>query len=500
MSKSESKSPKSAAIYARQSLSHTEGIGRQVSLCRKLCEAKGWEVVEVYEDNDVSASKSRGHGTAWSKMLNDIPKGRFDVVVAVDLDRLLRRVADLTLLTDSGVRVLTVNGEIDLTTADGQFRATMLASIAQFETRRKAERQLRANAARSAAGKPVPTRRRYGYETDGCTPRPNEALEVKRLFEEFRKGASIRSLALDMRARNVDPGGGKGWPVNRIRGILANPFYGGQVFHLGVVTDSEAVVPIVPKEVAIEVRAILADPSRKTSPGSAIRHELTGLAICGVCGAYLHYMNDYMCSKALNHVSIQKKKIEPYVMWMAYEWASSDSELKDGVAGSSVIEQKLLESARIAEKILEAQEMVFWPGVDKSAIKKKIEALGKERQALELEIESERSQNAMEDVVRQVKAAWLRPVEGQSYAAWKSAMHDSARLMGWEIEEELLTTDVYEKKTRIERQIASWPDFWEALPLDTRREVLKALFSITVHKGRTLDRIEIKELYKGLAA
>lgn len=490
--------PRRAAIYARQSLSLSDGIDRQVGMCKKLCEARGWTVVEVYEDNDVSASKVRGKATAWGKMLEDISKGKFDVVVAVDLDRLLRRVSDLTLLTDTGVSVLTVNGEIDLTTADGQFRATMLASIAQFETRRKAERQLRANAARSAAGKPVPTRRRFGYETDGCTPRPDEAIEVKRLFEEFRKGASIRSLAVDMRSRNVDPGGGKGWPVNRIRGILGNPFYGGQVYHLGTVTDSESVVPIVPKEVALEVRAILADPSRKTSPGSAVRHELTGLAQCGICGAFLHYMNDYMCSKALNHVSIQKKKLEPYVMWMVYKWASAEGDAHATKIESKVIEEKLLASAKIAEQILEAQDMVFWPGVDKSSIKKKIEILGRDRESLELEIESERSQNAMRDVVRQVRAEWLKPIEGESYSAWKLAMQEAALAMGWESDQNLLTTEVFESKTRVERQVSAWPEFWERLPLDTRREVIKSLFKITVSKGRTLDRVEIIELYKGL--
>lgn len=493
-----SASPSRAAVYARQSLSLTDGIDRQVSLCKKLCEAKEWQVVEVFEDNDVSASKLRGKDTAWAKMLEGISKGRFDVVVAVDLDRLLRRVSDLSLLTETGVKVLTVNGEIDLTTADGEFRATMLASIAQFETRRKSERQLRANAAKSAAGKPVPTRRRYGYETDGCTPRPDEAKEVKRLFEEFRKGASIRSLALEMRSRKVDPGGGKGWPVNRIRSILGNPFYGGQVYHAGVVTDSDVVTPVVPKEVAIEVRAILADPSRKTSPGSAVRHELTGLATCGVCGAFLHYMNDYMCSKALNHVSIQKKKLEPYVMWLVYNWASSDAEAHATKSDSKEIEEKLIASARIAEQIIDAQNMVLWPGADKSALKKTIESLGKEREILELEIESERSKNAMQDVVRQVRAAWLKPIDGDTYAAWKLAMQASAEAMGWWIDTDLLTTEAFETKTRIERQVAAWPEFWAKLPLDTRREVIRSLFKIRVNKGRTLDRIEVEVLYKAM--
>jgi hypothetical protein len=300
-----------------------------------------------------------------------------------------------------------------------------------------------------------------------------------------------------MRSRNVDPGGGKGWPVNRIRGILGNPFYGGQVFHLGTVTDSESVVPIVPKEVAVEVRAILADPSRKTSPGSAVRHELTGIAHCGVCDARLHFMNNYMCSKALNHVSIQKKKLEPYVMWMVYKWASAEGDAHTPKVESKSIEGKLLASAKIAEQVLEAQEMVFWPGVDKSAIKKKIEALGKERELLELEIEGERSANAMQDVVRQVRVDWLKPIEGESYANWKTAMEQSAHAMGWAVDQSLLTTEVFEAKTRIERQVSAWPEFWAKLPLDTRREVIKSLFKIIVNKGRNLDRIDISEISKG---
>lgn len=486
-----SDSPRRAAIYARQSLSLTEAIDRQIALCKDLCRLRGWDVVEIYEDNDVSASKSRGKGTAWARMLEDIPKDSFDVVVAVDLDRLLRRVADLTLLTDSGIRVLTVNGEIDLTTADGEFRATMLASIAQFETRRKAERQLRANAAKSASGKPVPTRRRYGYDTDGCTPREPEASEVKRIFEEFRKGASIRSLAIDMRSRKVDPGGGKGWPVNRIRWILGNPFYGGQVYHKGVITDSSLVIPIVPKELAIEVRAILADPSRKTSPGSAIRHELTKLMHCGVCKAPMHYMNDYMCSKALDHVSIQKKKIEPVVMWAVRDWITKneDSQPKE----SDEIQGLLLKAAELANEAKEIVDMAFWEGIDKAALRLKSQENGKRRAVLEQKIAAARSKNAISQILVGVQAAWKRPIDGTTYADWHKAMIDAADEFGWPVDEEKLTPEAFEQKTRMERSIDDWPVFWRALPLDTRREVIQTIFDIEVEKGRGLERIKISE-------
>lgn len=422
-------------------------------------------------------------------MLDDIPKGTFDVVVAVDLDRLLRRVADLTLLTDSGIRVLTVNGEIDLTTADGEFRATMLASIAQFETRRKAERQLRANAARSAAGRPVPTRRRYGYDTDGCTPREPEASEVKRIFEEFRKGASIRSLAIDMRRRKVDPGGGKGWPVNRIRGILGNPFYGGQVYHKGAITDSDLVVPVVSKDLAAEVRAILADPARKTSPGSAIKHELTNIIRCGVCDAPMHYMNDYMCSKALNHVSIQKKKVEPVVMWSVRDWIikNEDSQPKE----SNEIQGLLIQAADLAAEAKEIVEMAFWEGIDKAALRQKSQENGKKREDLEKQIDKARSKSALSQILIGVQAAWKRPIDGTSFSKWREAMVNAADALGWPVEEDKLTPEIFEQETRMERSVDDWPIFWKSLSLDTRREVIKSIFDITVEKGRGLDRIKL---------
>jgi hypothetical protein len=420
-------------------------------------------------------------------MIEDIPRGDFDVVVAVDLDRLLRRVADLTTLTDTRIKVLTVNGEIDLTTADGEFRATMLASIAQFETRRKAERQLRANAARSAAGKPVPTRRRYGYETDGCTPRDAEAKEVKRIFEQFRKGASIRSLALDMQARKVDPGGGKGWPVGRIRGILGNPFYGGEVFHKGLITDSDSVMPIVPQE----VRAILADPSRKTSPGSAIRHVLTNLMKCGVCGAHMHYMNDYMCSKALNHVSIQKKKIEPYVMWSVRDWIAKNDDKQP--KESDEIQRLLLQAADLAKEAKEIVEMAFWEGIDKVALRQKSQENGAKRADLEKQIEQARSKNALSQILTSVQVAWKKPIDGSSYSEWRQKMIDSAEAFGWPLDLDTLTPENFELKTRIERSSEEWPDFWESLTFDTRREVIKSIFEITVNKGRGYDRVVLAE-------
>jgi site-specific DNA recombinase len=245
--------------------SRRRGIVNQKKRCTSLIEARGWTVGRIYEDNDTSAAKRRGPGTAWHRMLEDLRNGVADVVVAVDLDRLLRSTRDLIEITDSGARVLTVDGEIDLTTADGEFRATMLAGIARFEVGRKSERQKRANESRTAGGRPVPGRRRYGYETDGVTPREAE-------------GGSLRSATKWLTAEGVSPAPGKEWSSRRVADILKNPHYSGSVRHLGAVIESGVVVPIVDAELAAEVTAILSDPSRKTSPGPKPRHLLTAPA------------------------------------------------------------------------------------------------------------------------------------------------------------------------------------------------------------------------------
>src|SRR3954452_8583363 len=103
-----------AFVYLRQSLDRT-GLGaavdRQREDCLKLCAERGWEVVEMYVDNDVSAS-SRKPRPAYLRMLAAIEKGSADVLVAWHVDRLTRKLTDLEHLIElsqqTGLRIATV--------------------------------------------------------------------------------------------------------------------------------------------------------------------------------------------------------------------------------------------------------------------------------------------------------------------------------------------------------------------------------------------------------
>lgn len=442
------------AIYARQSLDVREGIDRQLTRCRSLAEARGWEVVAEYEDNDVSASKGRGDGTAWARLLADIEAGRVDTVIAVDLDRLLRQVRDLVTLTDLGASVVTVDGEIDLSTADGEFRATMLAGIARFEARRKAERQRRANEARVAKGRPVPGRRRFGYESDGVTPRESEAVRVRWMFEQIHRGASLRSLTQRLIADGVDPSPGREWSNRRVRDILTNPVYGGMVRHRGQVLPGAAITPLVPAELAAEVRAILADPSRKTTPGNRVKHLASGIARCGVCGSTLYFMRDYRCRKDTHHPSIVKHRLDPAIRQAVVE-VVTEGRLPDGAPETDPTVNVRL--AELRERRVRAQEVALLPGADLGHLRRVLAELEAEEQALVAKVSVQ--------AARASRQWFWQQVVLKLYQAGDSA-------------------DPH----------AAISDAWDGLDLDEQRAFLRSHMTITVHPGRSDDRVVIERV------
>lgn len=286
-------SPK-VALYLRQSRDMEEGIERQRTRCTALATARGWEIVRTFEDNDVSATKPRGPGTAWASLLTAITNGEVEIVVSLDMDRLLRTVKDLVTLGEAGARVLTVDGEIDLTTADGEFRATMLAGIARFEGRRKSERQIRANEQRNEAG----VFWQGGVRLSGYTMTgeviEEEAVIVRRIFDRFTGGDTLRGIARELSADGIpsrrlpssrpgpNPTDGRkphrqpsAWPSSSVRSILTNPRYAGRAARAGAATGAAGTwVPLIDPDIFDAVQAKLSDPARRTNGGETGRQHL----------------------------------------------------------------------------------------------------------------------------------------------------------------------------------------------------------------------------------
>ncbi|WP_310715014.1 recombinase family protein [Streptomyces lydicus] len=120
-----------AAIYVRISQDRGGaglGIARQEEDCRALCVRKGWDVIDVYPDNDVSAY-SGAPRPKWQELLADINEGIVNAVVCWHVDRLTRSPRELEDVIDladrHGLELATVSGEIDLATPTGRMIARM---------------------------------------------------------------------------------------------------------------------------------------------------------------------------------------------------------------------------------------------------------------------------------------------------------------------------------------------------------------------------------------
>ena len=139
-----------AAIYARVSTLDQEPEN-QLQELRRFVEARGWTGIE-YVDHGVSGTTDRR--PALDRLLRDAKRRTVDTVVVWRLDRLGRSLKHLVTLLDElqalGVGFVSLGEGIDLQTPAGRLQLHILASLAQFERERIAER-VRAGLARARA-------------------------------------------------------------------------------------------------------------------------------------------------------------------------------------------------------------------------------------------------------------------------------------------------------------------------------------------------------------
>jgi DNA invertase Pin-like site-specific DNA recombinase len=282
------------AIYARIS-SDREGdglaIGRQLEDCERLAEERGWQVVERYVDQDVSAYKSRIR-PAYRRLLDDLRTGSIDGVVVYHLDRLHRQPRELEEFFDVckavGVDDLaTVTGRIDLADPDGQFQARILGAVAKKESDDKSRRIRRKHEELAAAGKVSGGGTRpYGYASDRRTIRPGEAAVIREAATRFLAGESIRSICTALNERGEPTATGGEWTSQTLRRMLASGRISGQRERHGVIVGQAEWPGIISPAETERIRALLSDPSRRTNK-TARRYLLARLLRCGLCGSTL---------------------------------------------------------------------------------------------------------------------------------------------------------------------------------------------------------------------
>ncbi|WP_373234082.1 recombinase family protein [Mycobacterium marinum] len=190
---------------------------RQLEACRALCLQRGYEVVGVAEDLDVSAGKTspfdRPQLGDW---LSNRPH-EFDVVVFFRADRIVRRLFDLADLIrwcrDYSVTLVSATeSHFDLSSEWGDIIAMLVAKVAEMELAAISERNASAARHNIRAGKyrgGVPP---WGYRPDKATGEwrlvkdPEQVAVIREVVDRVLSGESLRSVAYALTERkNLTP-------------------------------------------------------------------------------------------------------------------------------------------------------------------------------------------------------------------------------------------------------------------------------------------------------
>jgi DNA invertase Pin-like site-specific DNA recombinase len=182
------------AIYMRVSSSRQETRSQEADLLayKGTLEAKGDEV-KVYSDKRSGTTYDR---PAWQALWNAVQAGQVERIVVWRLDRLGRLAGQTIQLLDEleakGVAFLSIRDGFDPSTPAGRLTRNVLASVSQFETEVRSERQRAGiDAAREENGGKCP----WGGRQAGPNKKTLEkAPVVRQLHAEGRSIAEIARI------------------------------------------------------------------------------------------------------------------------------------------------------------------------------------------------------------------------------------------------------------------------------------------------------------------
>lgn len=280
------------AIYVRISFDFEGtglGVERQIKDCLALVERLGWRVDEVYRDNHISASGKKPR-SEYQRLIAALEAGRHNALVCYDLDRLTRSPVEvehiIELAERGGIKLATVGGNVDLSTAEGRLHARIKASVARHEIEQTSKRIRRMMLDRAEKGLPHGASG-YGYRRiDGHDVlEPTEAAVVREIADRLLAGKSVKAVTESLNARGIPSPYGREWSRVTTRHVVLRERNAGLRRHQGRIIGKGEWEPIYDEDTYYRLHALLGDPDRKVTTGSAYRYLLSGIAKCGKCGS-----------------------------------------------------------------------------------------------------------------------------------------------------------------------------------------------------------------------
>ena len=283
-------SRKRVALYSRVSTKEqTENysLGVQKNGLKKYSHNNNY-LWRIYEDAGFSATNMER--PAFQRMINDVRLKKFEIIIVYRLDRLSRSVADSAniyeYLKSLGIKLISIEENIDTTTEIGEMLFYFLILGAQMERNRFLKRSKEGRDARIKSGKWKGGTTPFGYtykkNQSGFLEIDNtEAKLVNIIFEKYLELGSLRLVCNYLNENEIPTRHGNYWQDNTIRAILRRKTYIGILDQAGFKFESEE-LRIVSDELFDKVQKLRGE-RRKYAPKTRKKEEIIGNK-CINCG------------------------------------------------------------------------------------------------------------------------------------------------------------------------------------------------------------------------
>lgn len=274
---------------------------------------KDWNLVNIYADEGITGTNTRKR-KQFNKMIQDAQNGLIDLIITKEVSRFARNTVDtlnyVRELKKIGVYIYFINDGINTQDEDGEFRLTIMASVAQEESRKISERVKWGQRRRMEQGIVFGNREMLGFyiENGQIYVNPKEAEIVRKIFHKFViEGKGTHVIARELKEEGIKTKkGGTEWSSVMILRVLRNEKYVGDLRQGKYITqdylthkkiqnnDIQNTIYIKNHHEAIIDRNIWEKaqrellrrkPSKDTIERYSNRYWCSGLIKCGYCGS-----------------------------------------------------------------------------------------------------------------------------------------------------------------------------------------------------------------------
>ncbi len=238
--------PKRVVLYGRVSTEHKEQISaleNQMDWYKQyLAFHPEWTLVGEYVDEGITGTSAEKR-PQFMQMIEDAKKKKFDLILTREVSRFARNTVDTLQYTRKlkayGVEVFFINDNIKTMDCDGELRLTIMATLAQDESRKTSVRVKAGQQTSMDKGVIYGNGNILGYKRvtkligENKTEvewhiDPEQAKTVRFIYDQYLAGRGLTQIKKDLEDLGIKTAMGKSnWFPTVISHVLKNSFYCG---------------------------------------------------------------------------------------------------------------------------------------------------------------------------------------------------------------------------------------------------------------------------------